>query len=296
MSYSEKKIVPIISVTATRRIRYAVTAGHFLVILFVLTFSVVSDWLDTPEETITVQFFDPALDNVVENPSPDPDPTNPVPPTGTQDGGDDAPAAEEPPPVNPEPATVLTPEPVSAIAQPSVTKRTLPKPVINKKLPQPVQQPKVDSIKQPKVTKRRLPAKPAAKPARRAARKGDRARRNSSSSGRRGPRGSNSQAGHNAPGGQRGNSGYDIQVAMMIKRMWVTPESTRLAGREPRVLIEIHIAPNGRVTEKRIRTRSGLLAMDESIKALLDNLHYVKPPFDGKPHTLIFWMKAEGND
>lgn len=296
MSYSGKKIVPIISVTATRRIRYAVTAGHFLVILLVLTFSVVADWLDTPEETITVQFFDPALDNIVDNPSPDPDPTNPVPPTGTQDGGDDAPAPEEPPPVNPEPATVLTPEPVSAIAQPKVTKRTLPQPKINKKLPQPVQRPKVESIKQPKVTTRRLPAKPAAKPARSSARKGDQARRNTNSSGRRGPRGSNSQAGHNAPGGQRGNSGYDIQVAMMIKRMWVTPDSTRLAGREPRVLIEIHIAPNGRVTEKRIRTRSGVLAMDESIKALLDNLYYVKPPFDGKPHTLIFWMKAEGND
>jgi outer membrane biosynthesis protein TonB len=296
VSYSKPKTVPILSGTATRRIRYAVTGGHFLVILLVLTFSVLTDWLDDPEPTITVQFYDPALDNIVDNPSPDPAPDNPVPPTGTQDGGDDAPAPEEPPPVNPEPATVLTPEPVAAIAQPQVTKRTLPKPAINKNLPKPTAQPKVESIKQPKVKNRRLPAKPAVKPTRNSTRQGNKINSNSNSSGRRGPRGSNSEAGHNAPGGQRGNSGYDVQVAMMIKRMWVTPDTYRLGGREPRVLIEVHIAPDGRVTYKRIRTKSGVLAMDQSIANLLDNLYRVKPPFDGKPHTLIFWLKAEANE
>lgn len=297
MSDSNHKTVPILSGTATRRIRYAVTGGHFLVILLVLTFSVISDWLDEPEPTITVQFYDPALDNIVENPSPLPDPNNPVPPTGTQDGGDDAPAQEDPTPINPEPATVLTPEPVTAIAQPQITKRTLPKPAINKNLPKPTAQPKVESIKQPKVKNRRLPSKPAVKPAN-SSRQGNKndSRNNSSSSGRRGPRGSNSEAGHNAPGGQRGNSGYDVQVAMMIKRMWVTPDTYRLGGREPRVLIEVHIAPDGRVTYKRIRTKSGVLAMDQSIANLLDNLYRVKPPFDGKPHTLVFWLKAEANE
>lgn len=297
MSDSKRKTVPILSGTATRRIRYAVTGGHFLVILLVLTFSVISDWLDDPEPTITVQFYDPVLDNIVENPSPLPDPNNPVPPTGTQDGGDDAPAQEDPPPINPEPATVLTPEPVAAIAQPQITKRTLPKPAINKNLPKPTAQPKVESIKQPKVKNRRLPSKPAVKPTN-SSRRGNKndSRNNSSSSGRRGPRGSNSEAGHNAPGGQRGNSGYDVQVAMMIKRMWITPDTYRLGGREPRVLIEVHIAPDGRVTYKRIRTKSGVLAMDQSIANLLDNLYRVKPPFDGKPHTLVFWLKAEANE
>ena len=299
MSDNNHKTVPILSGNATRRIRYAVTAGHFLVILLVLTFSVISDWLDDPEPTITVQFYDPALDNVVDNPSPDPAPDNPVPPTGTQDGGADASVNEEPPPVNPEPATILTPEPVSAVAQPQITKRTLPKPVVNKNLPKPTAQPKVESIKQPSVTKRRLPAKPkpTAKPGRNSNRQGNKSTNPSStSSGRRGPRGSNSEAGHNAPGGQRGNSGYDVQVAMMIKSMWVTPDTYRLGGREPRVLIEVHIAPDGRVTYKRIRTKSGVLAMDESIANLLDKLHRVKPPFDGQSHTLVFWLKAEANE
>ena len=298
MSDSNHKTVPILSGNATRRIRYAVTAGHFLVILLVLTFSVISDWLDKPEPTITVQFYDPALDNIVDNPSPDPAPDNPVPPTGTQDGGADDSTQEEPPPVNPEPATILTPEPVSAVAQPQITKRTLPKPAVNKNLPKPTAQPKVESIKQPKVTKRRLPAKPAAKPAQNSSRQGNKSNTNanSTSSGRRGPRGSNSEAGHNAPGGQRGNSGYDVQVAMMIKRMWVTPDTYRLGGREPRVLIEIQIASDGRVTYKRIRTPSGVRAMDESIANLLDNLHRVKPPFDGQPHTLVFGLKAEPNE
>ena len=75
-----------------------------------------------------------------------------------------------------------------------------------------------------------------------------------------------------------------------------TPDTYRLGGREPRVLIEVHIAPDGRVTYKRIRTKSGVLAMDQSIANLLDNLYRVKPPFDGKPHTLIFWLKAEANE
>ena len=154
----------------------------------------------------------------------------------------------------------------------------------------------MESIKQPKVKNRRLPAKPAVKPTRNSTRQGNKINSNSNSSGRRGPRGSNSEAGHNAPGGQRGNSGYDVQVAMMIKRMWVTPDTYRLGGREPRVLIEVHIAPDGRVTYKRIRTKSGVLAMDQSIANLLDNLYRVKPPFDGKPHTLIFWLKAEANE
>ena len=298
VSDSNPKTVPILSGNTTRHIRYAVMAGHMLAILMVLTASVVADWLNTPEPTITVQFYDPALDNVVENPSPDPAPDNPVPPTGTQDGGNDAAVQEEPPPVNPEPATILTPEPVSAVAQPQITKRTLPKPKINKNLPKPSAQPRVDAVKQPNVKNRRLPAKPAVKPRSKSTRQGNKARTNanSNSSGKRGPRGSNSEAGHNAPGGQRGNSGYDVQVAMMIKRMWVTPDTYRLGGREPRVLIEVHIAPDGRVTYKRIRTKSGVLAMDESIANLLDNLHRVKPPFDGKPHTLVFWLKAEPNE
>lgn len=288
MSEKPEKTAILVSGHTVRRIRYGVIAGHFLILLLVLTGSVVAEWLNTPEETITVQFYDPSLDNIVENPSPDPDPSNPVPPSGTQDGGAETETLPEPPEPEqptPKPPKILTPEPVQTIAQPQVTKRSLPKPAINKTLPKPQAAPKVNSLAQPKVSTRRLP--------RRADNTARNGRRQQQNQGSRGPRGSNSEPGHTAPGGQRGNSGYDIQVALMIKRMWVTPDSARIAGRTPRVLIELRIAPDGRVVEKRIRTRSGVHAMDDSIASLLDHLHRVRPPFDGKYHTLVFWLKAE---
>ena len=289
MTIDRPKKTVLIAGQTVRRIRYGVIAGHFLTLLLVLTCSVISDWINQPEETITVQFYDPALDNIVENPSPDPDPSNPIPPSGTQDGGADTPSEPEPEPeTNPEPAKILTPEPVQAIQQPKVKPRALPKPAINKKLPNPQAAPKVKSLKQPKVKSRRLPRNAQNKP-------GKNVRNNNTNRGSRGPRGSNSEPGHTAPGGQRGNSGYDVQVAMMIKRMWVTPDTNRLGGREPRVLIEIRIAPDGRIVDKRIRTRSGIHAMDDSIASLLDTLHRVQAPYDGKYHTLIFWLKAENN-
>ena len=79
----------------------------------------------------------------------------------------------------------------------------------------------------------------------------------------------------------------------MIYRMWVTPDKNRMGGREPQVTIEVEIASDGRVTAKRILRRSGVLAMDESIQNLLDNLRQVMVPFDRKPHILRFALKAE---
>ncbi|MBR2356628.1 MAG: TonB C-terminal domain-containing protein [Lentisphaeria bacterium] len=282
---------PIVSQRTVKRIRCGVIAGHLLTVLLVLAFSVVSEWLDKPEETITIQFYDPKLDNIVENPSPDPDPANPIPPSGTQDGAETpAPAPQVDP--APAPPEILAPEPVKAVQQPRITKRTRPKPAVNKTLPNPIAQPRARAVKQPKVTNRKLP---------RSLRQADRsaqrtAQNNSNSSARaasRGPRGSNPVPGHTAPGGQRGNSGYDIQVAIMIKRMWITPDINRLGGREPRVNIRLEIASDGRVISKRITRRSGVLAMDESIQALLDNLYRVVRPYDGKPHTIEFSLKAE---
>ena len=88
MTLKDHKAV-IISRNTIRRIRVSVVACHFVVILLVLTFSVISDWLHAEEETITVQFYDPELTDIVENPSPDPDPENPVPPSGEQDAAND---------------------------------------------------------------------------------------------------------------------------------------------------------------------------------------------------------------
>ena len=281
-----KVLVPL---RTARRIRYGVVIGHVAAVVIPLAIATVLAWFPEKEPRITVTLYDPALDNVVENPSVNPAPDNPVPPSGTPDA---APQAATPPPPSP------------------------PQPQINTKLPRTVNvfrqnqvsQPKIRSIVRPpdKPKNRPKPAEPT--PPANAGADDSRSRANdvrpvkpspaqsgqsSANSGRTGPRGTNSEAGHTAPGGQRGNSGYESQIALMIERMWVTPESVRLGGREPRVLLELHIDPAGRVTGKRIVTKSGVLAMDESVAALLNTLYRVKPPFDGKSHTLTFWLKVK---
>lgn len=291
MPYKNRSLQELVSSRTRRRIMGGVSAGHFLVLVLVLTFSVVSDWLNKPEETITVEFYDPTLTNVVENPSPDPDPNNPIPPSGTPDGGNapETPAPEEPQAAEPEPPKQLQPDPVESVAQPTVTQRKLPRKTSK---PKQVVPSRAKAVKQPKVTRRKRPGrnKNKSNPVAQSGRKNN---PNATGKGKPGPRGSNLEPGHTAPGGQRGNSGYDRLVAGMIHRMWVTPDVNRLGGRNPQVNIEVIIAPDGRVVGKRITHRSGVLAMDESIQNLLDNLHRVIVPFDRKQHILRFAMRAE---
>ena len=287
MNETRQPMQELISSRTSRRIMGGVAAGHFLVLVLVLTFSVIGDWLNQPEDTISVEFYDPNLTNEVENPSPDPAPDNPVPPSGTPDGGNapEPPAPEQPAVPDPAPPKQLQPDPVQAIDQPQVTQRKLPR---KPNKPKQVLPGKVRPLKQPSVTARKLPG-----------RNKNKAANNQSNTpatgnkGKPGPRGSNREAGHTAPGGQRGNSGYDQLVAGMIYRMWVTPDKNRMGDREPQVTIEVIIAPDGRVIGKRILQRSGVLAMDESIQNLLDNLHMVRAPFDRQQHILRFALKAE---
>ena len=291
MPDKNRSLQELVSSRTRRRIMGGVSAGHFLVLVLVLTFSVVSDWLNKPEETITVEFYDPTLTNVVENPSPDPDPNNPIPPSGTPDGGNapETPAPEEPQAAEPEPPKQLQPDPVEAVAQPTVTQRKLPRKASK---PKQVVPSRAKAVKQPKVTRRKRPGRNKNKstPVAQSGRKNN---PNATGRGKPGPRGSNLEPGHTAPGGQRGNSGYDRLVAGMIHRMWITPDVNRLGGRNPQVNIEVIIAPDGRVVGKRITHRSGVLAMDDSIQNLLDNLHRVIVPFDRKQHILRFALKAE---
>ena len=283
MSEKSQPLQELVSSRTRRRIIGGVTAGHFMLLVLVLTFSVISDWLDKPEtETIMVEFYDPDLTEVVKNPSPDPAPDNPIPPSGTQDGNN-APEQPEPEPPTPEPEQPkqLQPDPVKTVVQPQVTARKLPR---KPRKPKQVTPTRAKTVKQPSVTKRKLPGRSKNKTVNNA---------NNSNKGKPGPRGSNREAGHNVPGGQRGNSGYDQLVASMIYRMWVTPDKNRMGGREPQVTIEVMIAADGRVVGKRILQKSGVLAMDESIQNLLDNLRQVTVPFDRKPHTLRFALKAE---
>ena len=289
MSENHKSMPGLITDRTRRRIMGGVSAGHFLVLVLVLTFSVVSEWLNKPEETITVEFYDPNLTNVVENPSPDPSPDNPIPPSGTPDGGN---APEEPAPEpqvqEPAPPKQVVPDTAEVVVQPEVTQRKRPRKASNPKQVTPTQ---AKAVKQPEVTQRKRPG--SNKNQKKTAQNNSKNRANTANSGKPGPRGSNREPGHTAPGGQRGNSGYEQLVAGMIYRMWATPDVNRLGGRNPQVGIELVIAPDGRVIGKRITYRSGVLAMDESIQNLLDNLHKVIVPFDRKQHILRFALKAE---
>ena len=75
--------------------------------------------------------------------------------------------------------------------------------------------------------------------------------------------------------------------------MWVTPDRQRLGGREPEVTVKLVIAPNGRIIQKAIVRSSGVLAMDQSISELLNQLQFVTPPPDKKTTTLVFSLIAK---
>lgn len=281
MSFEENKINTIITAKTHRKIGYGVAAGHLLVVISVLTVPIILDWFSKEEkiETISVQLVETDDKTPVDNPSPDPDPANPDPPTGSMDSGEPEPEPE----IEPEPQPQPQPQP-----QPKPTPQPKPKPVINRNLPRytPV---KVKPIAQAQVKPRSRPL-PRTKP------RTDNNRnrnRNANSNRQNERRGSNNQPGHNAPGGQRGSSGYDKIVSAQIHRMWVTPDRQRLGGREPEVTLKIVIAPNGRVTSKQIIRSSGVLAMDQSIRELLNALQFVKPPPDGRSHTLVFSLIAK---
>ena len=266
------------------KIGYSVVACHFLVVVLVLTSSIIAGWFKKEEkvETISVNLYESDDKTPVENPSPDPDPNNPIPPSGEQSGGEPEPEVEPDPQPEPEPQPTPQPEPTP---QPKPQPR--PTPRVNTQLPQYTPTP-VKPVAQPRVKPRSRPLpKPANKP------RGNQNNRNSRNNQNNRPNGSNPQSGHTAPGGRSGSSGYGTLVSAEIKRMWVTPDRQRLGGREPEVTVKLVIAPTGRVTYKAIVKPSGVLAMDESIRELLNQLQFVTPPPDKKTTTLVFSLVAK---
>ena len=267
------------------KIGYSVVACHFLVVVLVLTSSIIAGWFKKEEkvETISVNLYESDDKTPVENPSPDPDPNNPIPPSGEQSGGE--PEPEPDPQPEPEPQPTPQPEPTP---QPKPQPR--PTPRVNTQLPQYNPTP-VKPVAQPRVKPRSRPLpKPANKP------RGNQNTRNTRNNQNNRPNGSNPQSGHTAPGGRNGSSdssGYGRLVSAQIQRMWVTPDRQRLGGREPEVTVKLVIAPNGRVTYKAIVRSSGVLAMDQSISELLNQLQFVTPPLDKKTTTLVFSLVAK---
>ena len=82
-------------------------------------------------------------------------------------------------------------------------------------------------------------------------------------------------------GGDAESSRYGKLVGEYLKTRWAEPPRTLLEGREPRVLIELAIAADGRVTGARILRASGVPAMDESVRRLFQVLDRVPRPGSG---------------
>ena len=84
------------------------------------------------------------------------------------------------------------------------------------------------------------------------------------------------------PGGGASESmeRYGKNLVRYLKSRWTYPPKSLLGGSMPSVLIELDIAPGGRVVGKRIVERSGINAMDQSIERMLDQLEQVPSPPD----------------
>ena len=59
---------------------------------------------------------------------------------------------------------------------------------------------------------------------------------------------------------------------------WQQPPRSLLGNNDPKVVVELTVSDTGKVLASRIISRSGINAMDESVKRLLDNLDLVPRP------------------
>ena len=99
-----------------------------------------------------------------------------------------------------------------------------------------------------------------------------------------------------APGGSRSNNqdpGFGQRVGAFLKLRWQQPPRSLLGGVLPEVEIELTVGADGRVLSSRIRRKSGIKAMDDSVARLLQSLTAVPRPTDGRTHTESFILKTE---
>ena len=85
---------------------------------------------------------------------------------------------------------------------------------------------------------------------------------------------------HRTPGGGLSEEmeAYNRRAGMYLKNVWMQPPKSLLGNQLPAVTIELEIAPDGRVTGKRILKTSGIAAMDDSARGLLRQLDRMPAP------------------
>ncbi len=77
------------------------------------------------------------------------------------------------------------------------------------------------------------------------------------------------------------DAAYRERLGNYVKTRWVEPPGSLLGSARPTVLIELAIAADGRVSSSKIVQPSGIRAMDESVRRLLDSLDRVPAPANG---------------
>ena len=81
---------------------------------------------------------------------------------------------------------------------------------------------------------------------------------------------------------------YENSVGAYLYQHWKTPDKSVLGNKRPEVKISLFIAASGRLLNAKILSTSGIAAMDDSVKKLLNSLKYLPAPNGGSRRiTLI---------
>ena len=198
---------------------------------------------------------------------------------------------------------VVVPAPEPEVVVPAPKPKPTPRPVVKKQVKKPVK-------KQVKKTVRKPAAKPVKKQTKKSAlqavKRPARKKRDLQSEVYRPPAGTNElrtghsgrnlnphvpigsrdrgqalgKADHRSPGGglQEDMEKYNEKAGMYLKNVWIQPPKSLLGNALPAVIIEIAVSSDGRVLAKKIVKKSGIQAMDESVKNLLDRLDRMPVP------------------
>ena len=193
------------------------------------------------------------------------------------------------------------PKPVEK-PKPKPVEKPKPKPV-EKPKPKPVEKPKPKPVEKPKPTEKPTvkpqtkSAKPTAKPAAdsgvyRPRSGGEITNPKVPVGGRNAAQTPGERFDNRPPGGgaDADMEKYGQNLTRYLKSSWSKPPKSLLGSSLPQVLIELDIAPDGRVLNKRIIKASDNPSMNDSVKRLLERLDRVpKPP---RRSVLQIWLQT----
>jgi len=76
-------------------------------------------------------------------------------------------------------------------------------------------------------------------------------------------------------------SQYNQKLYSFVRSNWNAPAPSAVGNKKLKVVVVVNVAPNGSVTEAKIKTPSYVKAMDDSARKLCDKLKKSKAPAPG---------------